>query len=224
MKIKNPDKYDTHPSNYAEIARNKSFWYRFWKRFFDVVLSVFALIVLSPLFLITAVLIIREDGFPVIFSQERTGLNGKVFRMYKFRSMCKDAPRMHKDLLEKNEMDGPVFKIRHDPRVTKVGQFIRRTSIDELPQLVNIIKGEMSIVGPRPIATYETAYFSDYENQRHLVKPGLTCYWQVSGRNDTSFSEWMEMDFRYIRDAGLWTDFKLICSTFGVILSGGGAY
>lgn len=214
-------KKTNEPLSYVEIAQSKSLWYRFWKRFFDIVLSVLALIALSPVLLITAALIVREDGFPIIFSQERKGLHGKTFLMYKFRSMCKNAPQMHKDLLKQNEMDGPVFKIRDDPRVTKIGRFIRRTSIDELPQLVNIIKGEMSIVGPRPIVTYEAAHFSDYENQRLLVKPGLTCYWQVSGRNGVSFSEWMEMDLRYIKDAGLWTDFKLICLTFGAILSGG---
>ena len=220
MKSERPDE----TLSYAEIAQSKSLWYRFWKRFFDIVLSVLALIALSPVFLITAALIVREDGFPVIFSQKRNGLNGTTFRMYKFRSMCRDAETMREALSKYNELDGPAFKMKSDPRITKVGKFIRRTSIDELPQLVNIICGEMSLVGPRPLPTYETARCSDYENQRLLVKPGLTCYWQVSGRNDISFSEWMEMDLRYIRDASLWTDFKLICLTFGAILRGSGAY
>ena len=198
--------------------------YRIAKRVMDVVCSLTALIVLSPVFLITAAAILIEDGGPVFYVQKRNGLNGKVFSMYKFRSMCKDAERIHKQLLEKNELDGPAFKLKADPRVTKVGRFIRRTSIDELPQLVNIIKGEMSIVGPRPLPTYETEQCSQYQRQRMLVKPGLTCYWQICGRSDVPFDEWIEMDLKYINERSLKVDVKIILKTIKTVFCGEGAY
>ncbi len=194
------------------------------KRFFDVVLSLIALIILSPVLLIIAFIIYLEDKGPVVFIQERNGLNGKVFRMYKFRSMCINAPEMHEQLLEKNELDGPAFKLKNDPRVTKIGRFIRRTSIDELPQLINILKGDMSIIGPRPLPTYETAQCTKYQKQRMLVKPGLTCYWQCCGRNNIPFNEWMELDLKYIKEAGIWTDIKIIYKTFLCVINGEGAY
>lgn len=210
--------------SYAQIAASKSLWYRFWKRFFDIVFSCIALAVLAVVFLVVAVFIAAEDGFPVFFVQERSGLNGKVFRMYKFRSMCRNAAEMHKYLLKDNDLDGPAFKMKDDPRITRTGRFIRKKSIDELPQLLNIIKGEMSIVGPRPLVTYETEGCTEYQKQRLLVKPGLTCYWQCSGRSDVKFEEWMEMDLQYIKDASLKTDFKIILMTVKSVLTGKGAY
>lgn len=206
------------------IYSKKRFLYRFCKRFGDIVLSLIGLIALSPLFLVIAIIIKLEDGGAVFYIQERNGINGKVFRMYKFRSMCMNAEKIHKELLSQNELDGPAFKIKNDPRVTKIGKFIRKTSIDELPQLLNIVKGEMSIVGPRPLPTYETAQCNEYQNQRLVVKPGLTCYWQCCGRNNISFDEWIEMDLRYIREAGILTDAKLILKTFGAVIRSDGAY
>ena len=206
------------------ICRQKSNIYHFLNRVGDIVLSFIALIFLSPLFLIIAVFIKIEDGASVFYVQERNGLYGRVFRMYKFRSMCVDAEAIHKELLSQNELDGPAFKMKNDPRVTKIGKFIRRTSIDELPQLINIIKGDMSIVGPRPLPTYETAQCNEYQNQRLLMKPGLTCYWQCCGRNDIPFDEWMEMDMRYIREAGILTDAKLILRTVRAVIRREGAY
>lgn len=197
--------------------------YKVIKRFFDILLSVLGLMILSPIFLITAIAIKMEDGGPCIFTQDRSGLNGSVFKMYKFRSMVKNAPELHKELLAKNELDGPAFKMKDDPRITKVGKVIRKTSIDELPQLVNIIKGEMSIVGPRPLPVYETEECTSYQKQRLKVKPGLTCYWQVSGRNDIGFDEWIELDLKYIREASVWTDLKLIFMTFRAVISQEGA-
>lgn len=194
------------------------------KRCFDVLGALLGLIIFAPLFLIIALAIRMEDGGYAFYKQDRNGLNGKVFHMYKFRSMCMDAEQMHQSLLEKNELDGPAFKLKNDPRVTKVGRFIRRTSLDELPQLVNILKGEMSFVGPRPLPTYETAQCNDYQKQRLLVKPGLTCYWQCSGRNNVSFDEWIELDLKYIKEASLWTDFKIMCKTVVSVISGDGAY
>lgn len=224
QKRKQSDILSFNKNELLEVCREKSIFYRFFKRFFDVVLSLVALLVLSPVFLLAVLAIAIEDGFPVVFVQERNGINGKVFRMYKFRTMCRNAPQMHKDLMEKNELDGPAFKIRKDPRITRVGKFLRRTSIDELPQLINILKGEMSIVGPRPLVTYETAQCNEYQRQRMLIKPGLTCYWQCSGRNDIPFDQWVEMDLKYIREASLWVDFKIILKTVKAVVRNTGAY
>ncbi len=207
-----------------QVVPNQSVGYQVIKRLMDIVCSMLGLIVLFPVLLITAVAILIEDGSPIIFTQQRNGLNGRVFRMYKFRSMCKNAPELHASLLEQNESDGPAFKMKDDPRITKVGKFIRKTSIDELPQLVNILKGDMSIVGPRPLPTYETEQCTDYQNQRLLVRPGLTCYWQCSGRSDIPFDEWMEMDLRYVQEANLWVDCKMIFVTVWTVLCGKGAY
>lgn len=198
--------------------------YSFFKRLFDIVLSGMAILILSPILLILAIAV-RSDGGPAIYSQIRVGKNGKLFRIYKFRSMCvnADSPEMLEKLAALNEMDGPAFKIKDDPRITKVGKFIRRTSLDELPQLFNIFIGNMSIVGPRPPLECEVRQYTDYQKQRLLVKQGLTCYWQCSGRNNVSFEEWMEMDIRYIRERSLWTDLKIILKTIPAVLSGDGA-
>ena len=198
--------------------------YEFLKRTMDIVCSGLALLVLSPLLLVIA-LWVRSDGGPAFYSQERVGKNGKLFRIYKFRSMCvnADSPEMLEKLAKLNEMDGPAFKIKNDPRITKVGGFIRRTSIDELPQLINILVGDMSIVGPRPPLPKEVAQYTDYQRQRLLVKPGLTCYWQCSGRNNINFKRWVELDLQYIRERSLWTDIKIIFKTIPAVFSGDGA-
>ncbi|MEG6571111.1 exopolysaccharide biosynthesis polyprenyl glycosylphosphotransferase [[Clostridium] cellulosi] len=203
---------------------NKRYIYRAVKRFFDVVLSVLALVVLSPLFLITAIAIKLDSEGEVFYSQLRVGKDGKLFKMYKFRSMCVDADKQLDKLKDLNEKDGPVFKIANDPRVTRVGRIIRKRSIDELPQLINIIKGDMSIVGPRPPLPNEVAQYTPYQMQRLSVKPGLTCYWQISGRSDISFDEWVELDCKYIRESSVWTDIKIILKTIPAVLIGRGAY
>ena len=193
------------------------------KRFFDICLSTAALVVLSPLLLVIAILIYLEDKGPVIYSQTRIGKDGRAFKLYKFRSMCVDADEKLKDLQKLNERDGPVFKIKNDPRVTKVGKFIRKTCIDELPQLVNIIKGDMSIVGPRPPLPNEVEQYNSYQKQRLLIVPGLTCYWQIQKGEETTFDEWVELDLKYIKERSILLDFRLILLTFKVILSGKGA-
>lgn len=155
--------------------------------------------------------------------QKRVGLNGKVFRFYKFRSMIVNAESLLNELKDKNEKDGPVFKIKNDPRITRIGKFIRRTSIDELPQLFNILKGDMSFVGPRPALPKEVEQYSPYHRQRLLVKPGLTCYWQASSeRDDISFDEWMTLDIKYIMNQSFRLDIKLIFKTFKVVFTGQG--
>ena len=192
------------------------------KRFFDILLSMLALIVLSPVLMITALAIKLEDGGPVIFTQKRSGLNGAEFEMYEFRSMVKNAPELHKELLKHNELDGPAFKMKDDPRITKVGKFMRHTTIDELPQLWNVLMGEMSLVGPRPIQT--TSEEGDpYDFQRWAVKPGITCYWQVCGRAEVPWDEWVEMDLKYIFEMSMWTDFKLLLATVRAVFGTHGA-
>ena len=194
------------------------------KRTLDIALSIIALVFLSPLLLITAIAVKLEDGGPVIYSQTRIGKDNKDFRFYKFRSMCVDAEKKLDRLKNLNESDGPVFKISADPRVTKVGKIIRKYSIDELPQLINIIKGDMSIVGPRPPLPNEVTQYTPEQMRRLNVKPGLTCYWQISGRSDLSFQKWMELDLKYIRECSLWTDFKIVLKTVPAVLTGRGAY
>ena len=192
--------------------------YLFFKRAMDIIGSLCGIILLSPLLIIVALAIKIEDPKgSIFFSQQRCGKDNKLFPMYKFRSMVSNAEELLEELMEHNEMDGPVFKINDDPRITRVGKFIRKTSIDELPQLFNILIGDMSIVGPRPAIPHEVAEYSHYHKQRLLVKPGLTCIWQVSGRNSIGFDEWIEMDLEYIEKRNLWMDIKLIFKTVGVL-------
>ena len=198
--------------------------YLFVKRVMDIVCSACALIVLSPILLITAVAIKLESPGPVVFVQKRVGINGKEFNMYKFRSMCIDAEEKLKKLKHKNETEGPTFKMQEDPRITKVGHFIRKYSIDELLQLVNILKGDMSIIGPRPALPREVAEYGEFDKLRLLVKPGLSCYWQISGRSNIPFDEWMKLDVKYIKEMSLLTDIKIILLTFPAVLKGDGAY
>jgi exopolysaccharide biosynthesis polyprenyl glycosylphosphotransferase len=198
--------------------------YLFFKRLSDIILSILGIIVLSPLLLLTVLAIKLDSKGPAIYSQPRAGKNGKVFKMYKFRSMCENADEKLEDLQKLNEKDGPVFKISNDPRNTRVGRIIRKRSIDELPQLVNIIKGDMSIVGPRPPLLNEVEQYTPHEMQRLTVKPGLTCYWQISGRSNLSFADWVRLDLKYISECSLWTDFKIILKTVPAVLSGRGAY
>lgn len=197
--------------------------YEFLKRILDVICSVVALIVLSPVFLVTA-LAVRSDGGPAFYKQTRVGKNNTHFEMYKFRSMCKNAENLQDDLMKYNEMDGPVFKIKGDPRITKVGKFIRKYSIDELPQLLNIVKGDMSIVGPRPPLVREVEQYNSYQMQRLLVTPGLTRFWQAYGRSDLSFDDWMDMDMKYIKRRNIFLDIKLIVKTVFAVIFKRGAY
>ncbi len=198
--------------------------YEVCKRIFDLVMSTFALIVLSPIFLGVAIAIKLEDGGKVFFTQERLTKGGKHFMMYKFRSMCPDAEQKLESLLSQNEMTGPAFKMKDDPRITKVGKFIRKTSIDELPQLLNIIKGEMSIIGPRPPLPREVAQYTPYQMHRLDVITGLACYHECQGRSDSqSFDEWVESDLKYIRERSMLTDLKVIFWTIRIVLTGKGA-
>jgi len=194
-------------------------YYIIVKRVIDIVCSILTLIILLPFFLFVAIAVFINDpkGCP-FFSQVRVGKDGKEFRMYKFRTMCMDAEEQLDKLQVQNEMNGPVFKIKDDPRVLKIGRFLRATSIDEFPQLINIIKGDMSIVGPRPALPYEVENYSETDRVRLLAQPGLTCYWQIQpNRNTIPFEEWMELDRKYITERSILVDIKIIVSTFSTI-------
>lgn len=204
------------------IYNSKPLAYKFVKRAFDVVASFLGLVILSPVFLITAIAIKAEDGGPVFFSGQRWGKDFKYFPMLKFRSMCVDAEARTNEVVGEADKNGMAFKVKDDPRITKVGKFMRRTTIDELPQLINVLKGEMSLVGPRPIQT--TSETGDpYDFQRWCVKPGITCFWQVDGRAEVPWDEWVEMDLRYINEMSVMTDLKLLWATVLAVLGKHGA-
>ena len=203
-----------------EIESKSSMEFSFYetiKRLIDIICPLLGVLILSPLFIIIAIIIKTTSKGPVFFSQKRVGKNGKEFDMYKFRSMVVNAEELKEKLAAQNEMSGPMFKMKDDPRVTKVGKFIRKTSIDELPQLWNVLKGDMSLVGPRPSLPKEVAQFEDWMHKRLEVKPGLTCYWQVSGRNNIDFEDWMKLDCKYVDERNTWVDIKLIFKTVGVL-------
>lgn len=222
------DSLDESPKPLQTINRKRVLakGHRYWigRRTQDIFFSALALLVLWPFLLLVAVVIYIDDphGSP-IFTQTRIGRDGREFKLYKFRSMYVDAEDRLSGLMGQNEMDGPAFKIKDDPRITRVGHIIRRCSIDELPQLLNIIKGDMSIVGPRPALPREVEQYNDYQKQRLYVTPGLTCYWQIlPHRNETTFDEWMDLDIQYIQERSFLTDWKIIFKTVGAVLRGSG--
>ena len=201
----------------ALVHNRRGYW--LVRRMQDVLLSLLALIVLSPLMLMVALVIYLDDpkGSP-IFTQTRIGRDGKEFTFYKFRSMIPNAEAKLEELLAKNEMCGPVFKMKEDPRITRVGRFIRRCSLDELPQLYNVLRGDMSIVGPRPALPREVVQYDAYARQRLMITPGLTCYWQIQpNRNQLTFEQWLELDIKYIKERSFWTDWKIIFATVGTV-------
>lgn len=205
--------YQTTPPNYINVKI---------KAILGTFLSVLIIIGLLPVFLFIAVLIKMEDRGPVFFKQERIGLNGRRFMCYKFRSMVVNAESIQDSLMNKNESDGPTFKIERDPRITKIGKIIRKLSLDELPQFYNVLRGEMAIVGPRPPLLKEVMQYELYQLRRLSMKPGITCIWQVKGRNAVSFEEWMKMDLEYIDNWSIWLDIKLVIQTIGVVFKATG--
>lgn len=195
------------------------------KRFADIVLGLVALVVLIPLFLAVAVCILIDDGFPVLLMQKRVGLYGREFKLHKFRSMCRNAEEMKEGLLEQNESDdGVIFKIKNDPRITRVGRVIRRFSIDETPQFLNVLVGDLSLVGPRPPLPEEVAKYSLPARKRLQVKPGLTCLWQIQGRSEIPFDKLVSLDMQYIRSQSILKDIVIIIKTIPAVLFGRGAY
>lgn len=201
-----------------KLKEKKLYW--IGRRAQDIFFSLLALTVLAiPMLVVALVIWIDSPGASPVFSQNRVGRNGKIFKFYKFRSMVPNAEEKLKEVLAQNEMDGPVFKMKNDPRITRVGRFIRKTSIDELPQLINILKGDMSIVGPRPALPREVEQYNAYQLQRLYVTPGLTCYWQIQpNRNELTFDEWLELDLKYIHERSFWVDWKIIFLTVVAML------
>jgi exopolysaccharide biosynthesis polyprenyl glycosylphosphotransferase len=197
------------------------------KRGLDLALSLTLLVLLAPVLVVVALAVKLSSPGPVLFMQGRLGLNKRKFRIYKFRTMTANAEQMMKQIEHLNEVAGPVFKIRNDPRITKVGKFLRKISLDELPQLLNVVRGDMSLVGPRPLAVrdYElmTQGCEDWQRCRFSVKPGVTCLWQVNGRNSIPFHKWMELDMEYIQNWSLWLDVRILFRTIPVVLRGSGA-
>jgi lipopolysaccharide/colanic/teichoic acid biosynthesis glycosyltransferase len=194
-----------------------------WKRAIDIAVSATALTLLSPVLVVTALAIKLTSPGPVMFKQKRAGLGGRPFTIFKFRTMCVDAEKQKAALKAKSEQDGPAFKIKHDPRITKIGRLLRETSVDELPQLINILKGDMSLVGPRPLPIDESNACDTWHRRRLDVTPGLTCIWQVTGRSTVSFADWARMDRSYIGGRSLFNDLKLILMTVPAVLLRRGA-
>ncbi|MED3823625.1 sugar transferase [Priestia flexa] len=209
----------------SQVHINESKSYLVSKRFFDIIGSLIGLTVLSIVFLVVAIVIKLEDPKgPIFFGQIRVGKNEKKFKMYKFRSMVTDAESRLQELLKHNETTGAMFKMKNDPRVTKIGRFIRKTSIDELPQLWNVLKGDMSLVGPRPPLLREVQTYNTYQKQRLLIKPGCTGIWQVNGRSNIGFEDMVDMDLEYILNQSILLDLKIILKTFKVLLGSSDAY
>jgi exopolysaccharide biosynthesis polyprenyl glycosylphosphotransferase len=195
----------------------------FFKRLIDIFVSAVLIFLSLPLWVIIPVLIKRDSPGPVFFSQERVGRNGRRFIMYKFRTMVADAEKIQEKLRHLNEVDGPAFKMKNDPRVTRIGRFLRRTSLDELPQVFNVLKGDMSMVGPRPPIFSEVVQYRLWEKKRLSVTPGITCLWQISGRSELKFDEWMKLDIQYIENWSLTLDLKILLRTISAVLSLKGA-
>lgn len=217
MKLKDK-KLSTATEDMSVEALPKKPVYSFFKRVFDVLFSVtMLLILLVPLLILALVIVIDSPGASPIYVQDRIGKNGKRFKFYKLRTMVKDADKIHPPQSD-NEMQGPAFKMKNDPRITRVGRFLRRSSIDEIPQLWNVIKGDMSLVGPRPPLPDEVEEYTDEQMKRLSVTPGITCYWQVQPkRNSLPFDEWLALDMKYISERSLMTDLKILFKTVGAI-------
>lgn len=207
-----------------EQAQNQRYVYRFFKRMLDIVASVIGLIVLSPVFLIVSLAIKAEDRGPIFYSQVRLGKGQRPFKMYKFRSMIVDADKKLEKLLKQNEVEGAMFKMKEDPRITRVGRFIRKHSLDELPQLWNVLVGDMSLVGPRPPLEREVVDYSEYDKQRLIVKPGCTGFWQVTARNDVDFEGMVRLDLEYIKRSSILFDIGILFRTVTIVFKPNGAY
>ena len=205
--------------NFKVTTKKENIPFLLFKRFFDIAVSILGIIILFvPLLIISVIIVIDSPGASPVYIQTRIGKNGKPFKFYKFRTMVPNAENMLESLLDKNEIDGPAFKIKNDPRITRFGHFLRRPSIDELPQLINVLKGDMSLVGPRPPLPREVALYTDEQKERLSVTPGMTCYWQVQPkRNSLTFDEWLELDLKYINDMSVKTDMIILFKTIGAV-------
>lgn len=216
--------HDQAESIYAARIPGVRVTYAFWKRVLDIVGSLGLILILSPVLIVIAMLVKVSSAGPVVYKQARIGRKGDAFPFYKFRSMYQDADKRLEGLMDANEKEGPIFKMKNDPRITPVGRFLRKYSLDELPQLFNVLKGEMSLVGPRPPLPREVDQYSDQWFLRLSVPPGITCLWQICGRSDTTFEEWMALDTLYVEQMSFWLDLKILLKTPTAVIRGEGAY
>lgn len=212
------------PAEAATIDVTESLGYAVNKRAFDLIVGSFIVLLSLPVIPLVALMIRFDSKGPVFYRQDRVGRGGSTFKFYKFRSMRADSDRLRADLEANNELAGPAFKMKNDPRVTAVGQFLRRSSLDELPQIFNVLKGDMSVVGPRPALPGEVAKYEAWHRRRLEVKPGITCLWQVAGRSHVSFDEWMRLDLEYMSRRGLRTDIAIFLKTIPAVIARRGAY
>jgi exopolysaccharide biosynthesis polyprenyl glycosylphosphotransferase len=224
MRLKRSDAESIAVSILEARIPHRSVRYAMFKRLLDIAGSAALLTLLFPFFLIISVLVKLSSPGPVIFKQPRVGRRGRSFMFLKFRSMYMDAEQRLRELGALNEQEGPIFKMRNDPRVTPIGRLLRRYSLDELPQLVNVLRGEMSLVGPRPPLPREVAQYGDRDFERLCVTPGISCLWQIAGRSDVSFKDWVEMDRFYIEHMSFWLDLKILLLTIPAVMRGSGAY
>jgi lipopolysaccharide/colanic/teichoic acid biosynthesis glycosyltransferase len=224
MNTATTSRIETNNDYPVEIEFDEPHGYKTAKRAIDIVLSILLLITLLPLFIIVAVAIVVEDKGPILYFQQRTGKHGKPFKFYKFRTMRRNADDIKRQLGGDNEATGPIFKMKNDPRVTKVGKILRRLSIDETPQLINVLQGKMSIVGPRPLPVLEAYGCNPRQWQRHSINPGLLCYREISGRSSLTFERWMELDLDYVSHHNMLIDFKIMAKAVPAVIRGDGAY
>ncbi|MDH3216971.1 MAG: exopolysaccharide biosynthesis polyprenyl glycosylphosphotransferase [Candidatus Krumholzibacteria bacterium] len=214
----------TDPPDRPHVKIRSSPAYEICKRLFDLTVGCVVMVLLLPIIPLIAIMIKLDSPGPVFFEQNRVGRYGRIFRFYKFRSMYREAERQKQEFESLNEQEGPVFKIRSDPRVTSVGGFLRRSSLDEIPQILNVLKGDMSLVGPRPHMPSEVAQYEPWHRQRLEIKPGITCLWQISGRSHVNFEEWMRLDIEYLRSRSFMTDLSIIVKTLPAVIQRKGAY
>lgn len=208
----------------SPVASIKPVRYAFFKRLLDIIAATTLIVLTFPLVVLISILVKLTSRGPVFYKSERVGLGGKRITFVKFRTMCADADAKLAGLIDKNEKDGPIFKIKSDPRITPIGRLLRKFSLDELPQLFTVLQGDMSMVGPRPPLVREVEEYDERTMQRLTVKPGITCFWQVMGRSDLSFEQWIELDLKYIEEMSFWLDMRIICLTPVAVLKGRGAY
>lgn len=208
----------------GDVVLNDTLAYITGKRLFDLAVGLLVFVFVIPIVPLIALMIKLDSPGPVFYRQDRIGRGGRPFRFYKFRSMYREADRRRTELESRNEQEGPVFKIKADPRITPVGQFLRRSSVDEIPQIINVLRGEMSIVGPRPPLPVEVARYQPWHRRRLDVKPGITCLWQIAGRSQIGFDEWMRLDMEYLRTRSLRTDLAIFLKTLPAVMARRGAY
>ncbi|HEX6790959.1 MAG TPA: sugar transferase [Candidatus Krumholzibacteria bacterium] len=215
---------DSDPAAAGDVVIRDTLAYTVGKRVFDLAIGLLVFGLVTPILPLIALMIKLDSPGPVFYRQERVGRGGRPFRFYKFRSMYRESDRRLDELQSRNEQDGPIFKIKADPRITPVGQFLRRSSMDEIPQIINVLRGEMSIVGPRPPLPVEVARYQPWHRRRLDVKPGITCLWQIAGRSHIGFDEWMRLDMEYLRTRGLRTDVMIFARTLPAVMARRGAY